>query len=55
MKARIIWSNKEGCELDSKEVRGDEYAGAITKAFHEFIGTNIVTPGDTFTVEEIEG
>ena len=53
-KARIIW-NGQGGELDSVTVtygRDDDYA--ITKAMEKMIGTNIITPGDSFVVEAVE-
>jgi hypothetical protein len=52
-KARIIW-NGQGGELDSVVVKGDEYKGAITKAFIKMLEGNIVTPGDSFIVQEVE-
>jgi hypothetical protein len=52
-KVRIVW-NGQGGELDSVTVakgRDDDYA--LTDALIELVEGNIVTPGDTFVVEEI--
>ncbi len=53
MKFKITWNGKGG-ELDSATVEGDEYEGAITRALIKMLEGNIVTPGDTFEIEEIE-
>ena len=52
-KVKITW-NGQGGELESVTVKGDAYEGAITKALIKMIEGNIVTPGDTITVEEVE-
>jgi hypothetical protein len=56
MKFKITWNGKGG-ELDSIEGEGDEYNGAITKALIKMLqkdGGGIVTPGDSFEIEEVE-
>jgi hypothetical protein len=56
MKFKITWNGKGG-ELDSIKGEGDEYAGAITKALIKMLqkdGGGIITPGDSFEIEEIE-
>lgn len=55
MKFKITW-NGQGGELDSVTGEGDEYNGAITKALIKMLqsGSGIVTPGDTFVIEEVE-
>jgi hypothetical protein len=52
-KVRIIW-NGQGGELDSVIVEGDEYEGSFTAALIEMLKGHIVSPGDSFTVQEIE-
>ena len=52
MKYRITW-NGLGGELEAVTVDGDEYEGAITEAFIKMLAGNIVSAGDSFTVEEV--
>lgn len=55
MKFKITWNGKGG-ELDTATGEGDEYEGAITKALVKMLqdGSQIVTPGDSFLIEEVE-
>lgn len=53
MKFKITWNGKGG-ELDSTTGEGDEYEGAITKALVKMLQDGIVTPGDSFEIEEVE-
>jgi hypothetical protein len=53
MKFKITW-NGQGGELDSVTAEGDEYGGAITNALIELVKGTIITPGDSFIVEEVE-
>lgn len=53
-KVRIIW-NGQGGELDSvtvKKGRDDDYA--VTNALIELVRGQIITPGDSFQIEEVE-
>lgn len=53
-KVKITW-NGQGGELDSVTItkgRDDDYA--VQKALVKLVSGNIVNPGDSFTVEEIE-
>ena len=50
-KVKITWNNEVG-EIDSVTVANDSEK-AITTALIEMIQDNMVTPGDSFTVEEI--
>jgi hypothetical protein len=51
-KVRIIW-NGTGGQLDAVTAKNDgEYS--LTKALIKLIEGNIVSPGDSFTVGEIE-
>ena len=49
----ITW-NGQGGELDSVIVKceADDYR-ALTRALVELVSGNIVTPGDSFTVEKV--
>ncbi len=50
-KVRIIW-NGQGGELDSVTVKNDD-ENALTQALIKLVRGNIVSPGDSFIVEEI--
>jgi hypothetical protein len=50
-KVRITW-NGWGGELDSV-VAIDDGANALTAALIKLIAGNIVSPGDSFTIEEV--
>ena len=54
-KVKITW-NGQGGELDSVTVKGDPYKGVVTKALIKMLqeGSQIVTPGDYFIIEEVE-
>lgn len=53
-KVRITW-NGMGDELDSVTVNGSEDDdNALTAAMIKLVRGHIITPGDSFTVEEIE-
>jgi hypothetical protein len=51
-KVRITW-NGMGGELDAVTVK-DDGENALTNALVELISGNIVSPGDSFTVQRIE-
>jgi hypothetical protein len=53
-KVRITW-NGSGGKLDSVTVKGDVYEGSVTKALIKMLQGQIVTPGDSFTVQEVFG
>ena len=53
MATKISW-NGQGGELDSAIVEGDEYEGALTEALIKMVKGQIITPGDTFTFEEVQ-
>jgi hypothetical protein len=52
-KVRITWSGQGG-ELDYAMVETKDDDGAITAAFIDLIAGQIITPGDSFTVEEVQ-
>jgi hypothetical protein len=57
-RVRITW-NGQGGELDSTTVKfTDDHEGdndmALTRALIRMVQGNIVSPGDSFTVEEIK-
>jgi len=54
MKFKITWQGKGGELQEPVMGEGDEYEGAITKALIKMLDGNIVTPGDSFEIEEIE-
>jgi hypothetical protein len=55
-KVRIVWNGKGG-ELDSVVVAYSERAAnadeVLTNALVKLVSGNIVTPGDSFIVEEV--
>jgi hypothetical protein len=52
-KVRIVW-NGQGGELDSVTVNDDGRDDQkLTKALIKMLTGNIVTPGDSFVIEEI--
>ncbi len=50
-KVRIVWNNEVG-EIDSVTVANDSEKAA-TNALIEMIQGNMVSPGDSFTIEEV--
>lgn len=51
MKVRIVW-NGQGGELDSTTVEAGDDDNKITQALIELLTGNIVSVGDSITVEE---
>lgn len=51
-KVKITW-NGQGGELDSVTVK-DDGDQALTNALIKMVKDNIISPGDTFLVEEVE-
>ena len=54
-KIRITWNDSQGGELHSVTVTPDHHNNlALTTALIELVRGAIVSPGDSFTVQEIE-
>lgn len=51
-KVRITW-NGQGGELDSVTVKNDDDQ-VVTRALIKLVERQIISPGDSFAVEEIE-